>query len=76
LVYKCHITIALTSVKFGLSNATCEPHNPYFCPMEIANNIKEDQITIKIVSSYQGTNWVVLHQQLLKTQNLIYAQIP
>jgi Mor family transcriptional regulator len=44
--------------------------------MEIANNIKENQMTIKIVSSYQGTNWVVLHQQFKRTQNLIYAQIP
>jgi hypothetical protein len=44
--------------------------------MAITNNIKEDQITIKIVSSYQGINWAVLHQQFKKTQNLIYAQIP
>ncbi len=38
------------------------------------NNIKDDQIIVKILWSYQDMNWIAL--QLTKTQNQIYEQIP
>jgi hypothetical protein len=43
LFYNCHITIALTSVKFGLSNATCEPHNYIFAQWKLQITSKKSK---------------------------------